>query len=416
VSKYCLSNLSDSTLLRNLATLVSRDRATTAEILAHIAEVDARELYRQAAYPSMYAYCVGELRMSEDAAYKRIQAARVARRFPVALAAVADGRLHLGAVCLLAPHLTEDTADELLAAATHKTKAEIEQLLAERFPRPDLPTLIELSTRSAQASSGNQLAPGQVATIASPGDVPLTGLLSTAPPAVPAPAFSTSPRIDVPEPRARVTPLAPERYALQVTIAQSTHDKLRYAQELLGRQVPASDVAQVLDRALDALIHKLEKSKFAATDSPRLGHRRSPDTGRHIPAEVRRAVWRRDQGQCTFVSETGHRCEARKDVEFDHIDPFARGGQATVSGIRLRCRAHNQYDAERAFGAEFMRHKRLAAAETRAVARERLSARARGTVRQPAAAATAPPRSSPSPSRAAANPPARTARPAPPAA
>lgn len=165
--------------------------------------------------------------------------------------------------------------------------------------------------------------------------------------------------------RPRVQPLAPERYALQVTISQSTHDKLRYARDLLGHQVPASDVAEVLDRALDALIHKLEKSKFAATDNPRPGHRRSPDA-RGIPAEVRRAVWKRDQGRCTFVSEAGHRCPARTGLQFDHVLEYARGGDATVSGIRVRCRAHNQYEAERAFGAEFMRHKRVAAAEARA--------------------------------------------------
>jgi hypothetical protein len=73
-------------------------------------------------------------------------------------------------------------------------------------------------------------------------------------------------------------------------------------------------------------------------------------------------------GRCTFISEDGHRCEARKLVEFDHIEAFARGGEATESNVRLLCRAHNQYEAKRAFGPEFMRHKRIAAAEARAAA------------------------------------------------
>jgi hypothetical protein len=102
VSTYSLSHLSDHTLLRNLATLIARDRTTTAELLAHLAEVDERKLYLPAAYPSMYAYCVGELRLSEDAAFKRIQAARVARQFPAIFAAVADGRLHRTGVLQLA--------------------------------------------------------------------------------------------------------------------------------------------------------------------------------------------------------------------------------------------------------------------------------------------------------------------------
>src|SRR3989442_3732604 len=140
---YSLSHLSDRDLLRNLACLVARDRNTTAELLAHVAEVDARRLYVPAGFPSMFLYCVHELHLSEEAARKRIHAARAARRFPAIFSAVAAGRLHLSAVVTLAPHLTEDTADELLAAAAHKTRAEIELLLAQRCPRPDVPARLE---------------------------------------------------------------------------------------------------------------------------------------------------------------------------------------------------------------------------------------------------------------------------------
>jgi len=159
--------------------------------------------------------------------------------------------------------------------------------------------------------------------------------------------------------------LAPQRFAVQFTMSQSAHDKLRYVQELLGHQVPSGDIAQVFERALDALIPQLERRKFAATANPRPSHRSSQNE-RTIPAAVRRAVWKRDQGRCTFVSESGHRCEARKPLEFDHVLEVARGGEGTVDGLRLRCRAHNQYAGECTFGSEFMRHKRVAAAEARA--------------------------------------------------
>src|SRR5258708_12887283 len=105
MQNYTLTHVSAAVLHRDLARLVARDRATTAMLLAHIVEVDERKLYRPAGYPSMYAYCVGGLRLSEDAAYKRIQAARVARRFPALLPALAAGNLHLPAICLLPPHL-----------------------------------------------------------------------------------------------------------------------------------------------------------------------------------------------------------------------------------------------------------------------------------------------------------------------
>src|SRR5436309_15518767 len=143
VNPYALSHLSDGALLRGLSALVARERTTTATLLAHLAEVDARRLYLPAAYPSMYAYCVQELRLSEDAAYKRIQAARAARQFPTLFAALADGRLHLSAVVLLAPYLNQENIDELLAAAADKSKSEIEELLAQRFPRSETMALVQ---------------------------------------------------------------------------------------------------------------------------------------------------------------------------------------------------------------------------------------------------------------------------------
>jgi hypothetical protein len=356
---YTLSHLADHTLLRELVTLVAQDRALTAELLAHLAEVDARKLYLPAAYPSMYAYCVGELHLCEQAAFKRILAARTARRFPAIFDAVAQGRLHLSAVVLLAPHLTEDTAEELLAAATHKSKAAIEQLLAERHPRPDVLGSVEAVpassvTRSTEpcAPGRGELSPGKVGTHATPGPVL---------------APQTSGHVSD---RPKVAPLGSQSFAVQFTMSRRAHDKLRYAQELLGHQVPSGDLAEVFERALDALIERLEKRKFAASPRPRSNGQCPSKNPRHIPAQIKRAVWERDRGQCSFVSQTGQRCPARTRLEYDHVDPVARGGQATVAGIRLRCRSHNQFEAERTFGTEFMRHKRQEAqrraTETRA--------------------------------------------------
>ena len=103
----------DQALLADLSALVAADRQTTAALLAHIAEVDARQLYLPAACASMHVYCVRALHIAEEVAFKRIRAARAARRFPQIFAAIADGRLHVSGVVLLAPHLTDDNADEL---------------------------------------------------------------------------------------------------------------------------------------------------------------------------------------------------------------------------------------------------------------------------------------------------------------
>jgi hypothetical protein len=386
MNRYSLTLVSDTALLRDLRSLLSRERAATAELLAYLAEVDDRRLYAAAGHPSMFAWCVEELHLSEDEAFRRIRAARVARRFPVLFTMLAEGRLHLSAVGMLAPYLTPENADGLLAAATHQNKAAIERLLAERFPQPDLPARIEALTLAPQLVPGRvdgadpQLVPGRVKfsdTKLQPATViesPSAATVGFAFEAAPSPGTV----------RPRVAPLAPGRYALQLTVAQDTYEKLRYAQALLGHSVPSGELAQVLDRALDALIARLEQRKFAATSRPCQPRRPRRDSAnpRHVPAEVRRAVWARDGGQCTFVSGAGHRCPARTRLEFDHVEPVARGGRATVRGMRLRCRAHNQYAAEQAFGAGFMARKREAA-------RERMAAAEQARVRAAADAAAA---------------------------
>jgi hypothetical protein len=356
MSKYSLTHVSDAALARDLAAAAARDRASTAMLLAHIAEFDARKLYLPAAHPSMYSYCVHELGLCEQAAFKRIRAARKARQYPAIFTAVADGRLHLSAVILLAPYLTPENADELLEAAARQNRETIERLLAERFPRPDLPERIE-------AIPAPQLSPGTV-------EASQSAELQLSPGTVGQPAPQEA-EVRAPQ---KLAALAPQRYALQVTVGQETHDKLRYAQALLGHQLPSGDLARVLDMALDVLIRQLEKRKFAASNRSCRSARRPSANPRHIPAAVRSTVWERDQGRCTFRSESGRRCPARTRLKFDHIEPVARGGVATVDGIRLRCRAHNQYGAECEFGAGFMDRKRQQAQETAAAVTRRQAA------------------------------------------
>src|SRR5262249_55955657 len=159
VKSYSLSHLSDPALLRGLAMVVANERAATADVLAHIAEVDERKLYLPAAYPSMTAYCMGGLGLAEDAAAKGPHAAGAGRRCPELFAAVADGRLHLSGLALMAPYLGRGNAAELLAAAAHKSKAEIAQLLAERFPKLPVPEQITARAPERTIDSGNQPAP-----------------------------------------------------------------------------------------------------------------------------------------------------------------------------------------------------------------------------------------------------------------
>ena len=342
-TSYDLRGLPPDVLLAHLRTLAARDHQLTADLVAHLAEVDARRLYLDEACSSMFTYCVERLHMSEPTAYKRIEAARAARRFPVIFARVAAGELHLAAVTLLAPRLTEDNHLELLAAAAHRSKREVERLLAARFPRPD----VAASLRKAPERGAPPTAPPPPTATPEPAAVP-------PPPAAAAPAFSVAPPV---APRPELRPLAEDRYVLKLTLSAPVRDKLLEAQALLRHRLPSGDLDAVLGRALDALLRDLRKGKFGETARPRPAAPPPRAGSRHIPNAVKRQVAERDGHQCSFVDDEGHRCQERALLEYDHVEPFARGGASDTSGVRIRCRGHNLHAAVKDFGADFMRRK-----------------------------------------------------------
>lgn len=355
---HSLEHLSDGTLSARLDEISARDRGTTVEMLAHIAEFDRRKLYAPAGYSCMHGYCVDRLRMSDDVVFARIRVARASRRFPGILDAIQDGRLNITSVVLLSPHLkvlSREAGRELLRAAVNKRIREIRVLLAQRFPQPDVPTLlVPLGPPQAPADFrqlGLNPVAGNDVEASAPPATPDTVPLSIAAPAVVATVPSSTAA-----PRALIAPLSPGRFKFQMTIGQGVHDKLHRFRALLGHEV-SGDLEQVFERALDIAIAHVEKRKYGATDRPRPGRPSDPDS-RHTPADVRRAVRERDQDRCTYVSPDGRRCEERSSLQFAHIKAYARGGGKTAINLRLLCPAHNQYEAEQLYGAQFMENKK----------------------------------------------------------
>jgi len=331
------SALSDHDLLARIGVLAEREREATVELVAHLAALDARpSLYAARGPGSLFGYCTDVLHLSEDAACNRISAARACRLFPVILDRLASGAVSLTSVRMLRPHLTLENHESVLANAAGKTLREVEPLIAALAPRPDVPT----SVRKLKEPT------------------PPTLDLAPTPPGAP-----SVPAVAPPRPRPVIETTSPERYRVQFTIGKESHDRLRRLQALMRREVPDGDAGQIVERALAVLLDKVEKSKFAATSRPRRPIRsgtdrvRLPDEARtpiprsrDIPNAVQRGAWRRDDGRCGFVSKDGVRCKERSFLEFHHIRAFAQGGPATVDNIGLRCRRHNQYEAELVFG------------------------------------------------------------------
>lgn len=326
-----VAQLSNNELLARVKHLAEREREATASLIAHLAELDERRLYLGEGYSSLFSYCTQVLHLSEPAAYRRIKAGRLVRRFPVILGMLEQGSVNLTTVDLLAAHLTQENYQEVMKEARNKSKGEIEELCARLHPQPAVP------------SSVRKLPTASHSTVLSPQKEPAASSLNNDGRPAESP---NAPSLVFPPQRPRlavVAPLAPERYKIQFTASGDTYKKLRLAQNLLRHEIPNGDPAAIFDRALSVLLQDLAKKKLAATDRPR--NCRGASDSRHIPAEVKRAVWLRDGGRCAFVSRDGRRCTEEGFLEFHHVKPYAAGGHAIVNNIQLRCRAHNGYES-----------------------------------------------------------------------
>jgi hypothetical protein len=300
-----LHQLPDAALVAQVKQLIGRERGVTAEIIAHLAELETRDVHLRQGCPSLYVYCRDVLGLSEWEAYNRIEVGRAARRFPEILDLLGSGAVSLTAVRLLAPHLTADNHREILESARGKTKSEIEKMVARLSPRPDVgfsvrriggaksPTPVNATDRAhdAPGSSSEELVPFAEST--NPGG-DATSLAGGLPPAGTPPVFPAAPPALSAATRP-VTPLSPDRYRLQLTISGETVEKLRLAQDMLGHAIPSGGEAAVLDRALSALLAELARKKFAETSKPGRSRPRTP--GARTPsAAVKRTVWVRDLG------------------------------------------------------------------------------------------------------------------------
>src|SRR5215813_11900408 len=237
---FATSHLGNRELLHDFDARVAHDHTSLAILLTRIAEIDERRLYLPEGYPSMKAFLVQRMRLpTENAAYKRLTAARLARKHPGILVALSDGRLHLTAVLMLGNHLTPANADDLVAAARDKTCFELEIELAKRFPRPDLPERLDALSPPGASLLPSQTAPSSEALAArrvepTMPERPAHGHSDSAPQLAPG-------RVEGPRPR--VVPLAPQKYGFQFTGDQETHDLYEQFRALVSHEVPTGEMA-----------------------------------------------------------------------------------------------------------------------------------------------------------------------------
>jgi hypothetical protein len=349
-----LAGLSDNALLSLLHVIVGSHRRVTVELILHLGEVDARRLHVDKGFSSLFSYCVELLHFSEDEACRRIEAARLARRFPAIYPLLETAAVSLTVLGLLKPHLTDNNHRELLAGVSGSSVRQAKEWIAARFPEPDVASTVRKLPERRPAPV--MMPPQAAASVSVPTDRVLNGAgpIHGAPP--PAPTRQhldplSQDRFLAPPPaptRQHLDPLSQDRFLVKFTASRSLREKLELASNLMRHTNPTGELTVVLERAVNLLIAELEKKKQGRSSRPQKKPRLAKETC--VSRAARREVVARDGWRCSFVADDGRRCEAQGFLEFDHETPRGRGGGSQAGNLRVLCRPHNRLAAEHVYG------------------------------------------------------------------
>ncbi len=334
--RYRLVALRNEQLLAALAKLVLGENDLLSDLLAHLAELDERRLYLELGFTSLFAYCTEALGLCKSSAYRRIAAARVCRRYPEAFERVAAGELQVSVLAALSRYLSSENSLELFATCSRKSCEQVEELLAARFPKPDVPDSMR---RLPARAEGPRLhdSSSSMGNLAEAAALTNTGLGAEESKRLAADPLRT--RVaPTPVPR-KLEPLSAARFGVHFTADTEFKDLLDELRALTSHRRPDGDLLTLLKRGLEAYRRELQKDRFGVGRTEHRARRVTASSfapvtefasrSRHVPAAVACEVYLRDSGRCTFSAANGQRCGAKRFVELDHIEPWAVGGEAT---------------------------------------------------------------------------------------
>ena len=342
-----LRSLSDKQILSKLNELVSRERSLTRGVLLHLNEIERRRLHLKLGYASMFDYCTTGLGYSSSAAARRIRTARCIARYPEVLALLKSNEVNLSTISQVSRILTPENKDRLLSRIRRKTQREVELVLAELEPRAlprerVTPIVVQLPTAVAPSSTAMKLSPP--ATMV-PGDESKSGAYNAL-------------QSDHCRSGSESTAIE-KRMHLSFSVSDEFMAKLEKIRSLAWHKLPANaSMEQVFTFVMDYVIEKEDPRKrnerrMARQNQPSAIAKARSKRTRHVAAAMRDSVLQRDEGRCTYVGDSGKRCDSTQAIQIDHIEPFARGGKSSADNLRVLCAYHNRLEAERLMG---MRH------------------------------------------------------------
>ena len=372
-----VSMASHDTIRANISRAIGVEHEATADLLRYLAEYEHRQLHLRDGFSSIYVFLTRGHGYSEGAAARRSTVARFSRHYPDVLTLIAAGDLSLSVVDLLAravnkQELSADHVPTLLSQLKRKSKTEAESILAEWGCR-----VVKGLQRERIREVGITAVPCEpITTEARENSFGFAFNQASTNPSKQESADCSQETEDSVD---HDQPIETE-FQISLRLSKAAMNQLKRAQELLGTEDIASTIEKLAsfhnDRKDPLKNRKQTKTKKttlpppAAVTDQNVSARKNetvpskPQTtkkaklSRYIIAQNRRVTFQKSSGQCTYVdSITGRRCEERKHLEVDHINPFAKGGDHSPENLQILCRAHNMMRARDEFGDRFIENK-----------------------------------------------------------
>ena len=366
--------LSDRELLAQTSNLARVERHLQGAIIDHLAEIEARSLFLRRGFASLFEYAVRELGYSDAAAGRRIAAMRLCADNPHTRERLRDGSLSLSAAAEL-------------QWAFDRQRRRVPPVAAPATPRADTPRADTPQAATTPAVAALPTEPPLVLDAvgrqklveeaAGKSTRQVKRMLADLDPELAAAAD-------------RVRPLGNGRYELKAVIDAECQRGLEQLASLLSHVDPRMTVGQLVGRLVREALDRHDPSRrrprtgsrpadahahaastpeadrrtasppkqtarpaVSATSTAQTrpgcdGHAaaapKSRDSGRAIPAAVKREVWQRDGGRCRYVDpHTGRRCTSRHLLQIDHVLPYGLGGGSDPGNLRLLCHAHHRH-------------------------------------------------------------------------
>lgn len=296
-----LKHLTNYELHSQTLRLVEKERLSLIEILWHLRENERRMLYAEKGYRDLKQYCIQEMKYSEGAAWRRISAMRLLNEIPEMEDQIQTGSLNLTQINLAQATFREmkpskSEKQEILIALENQSTLGTQRILAEQQP--------ELQQK----------------------------------------------------PEVQEKPLKGQKLQVTLILDEELQNKMDEVELLLGKKLSKLELLRLMTTEM---LTKLRRQTAKTVDKKRRAQpprSRAAEKSRYVPHEVIRQVRYRDNRRCQFRDpETGRQCEARHDLQIDHIVPFAKGGRHNIENLQLLCKGHNRLRAVQTYGSAKMK-------------------------------------------------------------